>query len=482
MDEILAARCWARDEFEHLTEGDPRHRRRLLDLASAVLLSPAGTITEVFPTSAQRKGAYAFLSSRVVSTEALLLACGQACALRAADFPTVLIPLDGSCLSLPDPHGRKRFGRLGSRQKGRGLKVISALAVAPDGTPLGLLAQTWWARPRAKRKKQHARLPVAKKETQRWLDTIETAHQQLANSAPDTRGVFLIDREGDGWAVLGTIDRLRRHFIIRAAKNRNVIRADGSKGKLRETLAEQEVRSTFVLDVPAGPKRLARRATMEVRTATVLLPLKESWSNTPHPQTTHVVSVREVAPPKGQTPLDWLLMSNLPIDTDEQVCLVIDGYQTRWLVESFHKTWKSGGCQVEDTQLRDRDRVSKWAAILATVALRIERIKYLGRTEPDKPASEEFSVYELNALLLLKQKEKKRTETIPNEIPTMGQATRWLAHLGGYVEQKSPPGAITLGRGLKRVRAGAEMLEALELTPLVTLEPAKKPRKARRTG
>lgn len=507
MDETVAARSWAREEFEHLEAGDPRHRRRVLDMAGSALLKPAGTITEVFPEGAKRKGAYTFLSSSVVSAKALLLACGQACALRAADFDQTLIPLDGSCVSLPDPRGHKRFGRLGSRKKGRGLKVISAIGIAPDGTPLGLLAQTWWARKGKKRKKKkHASIPVAQKETQRWLDTIERVDEQLIKHAPETQGVFVIDREGDSWAVLGAIVERKRQFIIRAARDRTVLESDEgqlknksntrsesknknknkNKRKLRETLAEQPVLMTFELDVPAGPKRKARRVTLEVRVARVLLPLYESWAGKPHPQHVNVVSVREVGtPPKGEKALDWLLMTSLPIDTEEEVCAIIAGYQTRWAIESFHKTWKSGGCQIEDTQLRDRDRVIKWAVILAAVAMRIERIKHLGRTQPELPASKELSIYELNALLLLKQKQKKRNEEVPNKVPTMAKATLWIAHLGGYVDQKSPPGAITIGRGFERVRAVAEAFEALELTPLLpptALKAPKKPRKAVRTG
>jgi hypothetical protein len=507
MDETVSARSWAREEFEHLRAGDPRHRRRVLDMASSALLKPAGTITEVFPDAAKRKGAYTFLSSSVVSAEALLLACGTSCALRASALDQTLIPLDGSCVSLPDPHGHKRFGRLGSRKKGRGLKVISAIGVAPDGTPLGLLAQTWWARTGKKRKKKHASTPVAKKETQKWLDTIEQAHHRLLEHAPDTQGVFIIDREGDNWAVLGAIAGHERDFIIRAARDRTVLEDEDDDGKsakknrsntrskgkgkrtckpkrkLRETVNQQPVLMTFVLDVPAGPKRRARRVTLEVRVCRVLLPLYEASSGKPHPQHVNVVSVREVGkPPKGEKALDWLLMTSLPIDTEEEVCAIINGYQTRWSIESFHKTWKSGGCQIEDTQLRDRDRVIKWAVILAAVAIRVERMKHLGRTQPELPASEELSIYEINALLLLKQREKKRTEEVPNEVPTMQKATLWLAHLGGYVDQKSPPGAITIGRGFERVRAVAEAFEELNLTPRLAPKAPKKPGRAARTG
>lgn len=82
----------------------------------------------------------------------------------------------------------------------------------------------------------------------------------------------------------------------------------------------------------------------------------------------------------------------------------------------------------------------KWATLLAAVAVRVERLKYLARNEPDTPATIELSTYELRALVLLKKREKKRTE-------------------GG------PPGAVTIGRGLARVQIAAAVLEELALEP-----------------
>lgn len=40
--------------------------------------------------------------------------------------------------------------------------------------------------------------------------------------------------------------------------------------------------------------------------------------------------------------------------------------------------------------------------------MRIERLKYLSRQSPQLPASVEFSLYEVQALILLKRGEKKR--------------------------------------------------------------------------
>lgn len=39
----------------------------------------------------------------------------------------------------------------------------------------------------------------------------------------------------------------------------------------------------------------------------------------------------------------------------------------------------------------------------------------------------------------------------PNEIPTLAEATRWVAEIGGYTKSRNsaPPGSVTIMRGLE---------------------------------
>jgi hypothetical protein len=160
--------------------------------------------------------------------------------------------------------------------------------------------------------------------------------------------------------------------------------------------------------------------------------------------------------------LDWLLLTNATVQTFEEAQYIIWGYTQRWRIEEFHKTWKTGSCEVEQTQLRSQRAVCVWATILAAVAVRVERLKFLSRTVPEQPASVELKPHEIRALILLKR--RKRTEVIPDTMPTLGQATLWIAQLGGYMRQSdgSPPGSITIHRGLNELRVAARLLKALE--------------------
>lgn len=183
------------------------------------------------------------------------------------------------------------------------------------------------------------------------------------------------------------------------------------------------------------------------------------------PTSFNVVWAREVGNvPSSEKPLDWMLFTNYPVDTLEQARQVIYGYSQRWRIEDFHRTWKSGHCDIESSQLRSQHALKKWATVMAAVAMRVERIKLLARTQPDLPASVELSPTEIQALLLMKRKYAKRTEQITDDMmPTIAQATEWIARLGGYTGKSSggPPGSITIGRGLQYVRTITDGLEAL---------------------
>jgi hypothetical protein len=177
------------------------------------------------------------------------------------------------------------------------------------------------------------------------------------------------------------------------------------------------------------------------------------------------VEIREVSPrPRGERPLHWRLLTNADASTTQSLRTIAQSYTCRWRIEELHRTWKSGACRVEDSQVRSVDALKKWATLMTTVAARIERLKVRSRTEPQLLADAELSHYEIQALILLKRKYKKQTETIPDTMPTLAQAVLWLAEIGGYTGKSSggPPGSITIRRGYEDIAQAAALLEALE--------------------
>ena len=438
-------------------------------MAARALARPAGKVSEVFQNAAEQQGAYDLLESNHVALEPVQDAMGRAaCRLGGAER-FIYVAVDGSSLTLKERDCRKGFGRIGpgATRSSRGLKVINALAISPRGIPLGMCAQTWWARaegsPGVNKARRNRRLRASEKETQHWLDTIERT--RMLGDESGTRLRFVLDREADNRSMLLKLHATAHEFIVRSSWNRLIEATGADEQYLRQRIAREAPGGAYELDVPAGWKRAPRRARIVVRWTRVVLRLRDQWRKSEKRLAVCVVWAREQGTtPAGEKPLDWMLLTNTSVASMAAALEVVYGYTQRWRVEDFHRTWKTGACNVESTQLRSAAAVALWATVLAAVAAQVERLKHLARTTPDEPASVVLTKHEIEALLVLKRRLKKRNETIPDRMPTIAEATLWIAQMGGYTGKSSggPPGATTIRRGLDRLAPAAEVLSALE--------------------
>jgi hypothetical protein len=449
--------AWATEEFGSANLGDVRRRRRLVKVAGEVAKRPAGRITEALPEGASRTAAFRLMENEEVSEAEIALAAHRACAWRSADQPFVFVPIDGSSLNLTDDQESKGLGIVGARRVGaKGLQVMTAIAVSSQGVPLGLCGQTWWTRQeRVERKNKHDRRLVKEKETQHWLTVMNQVRTLFAAEAPHTRPWLQLDRGGDAWPVVLEGLTPEMWFTVRAARDR---RLDGTDDEPRrylwQTVESSEALGRFDLAVPARAGRPARTATIEVRGCPVTLDLLDLRSKQRHWAALWAVLAREVDAPDGEDGIEWLLLSTYEVSTLDDARLVIYGYAQRWRIEEFHKMWKSGACRVEDTQLREREAIIRWASILASVAMRILRLTRLSRTTPDEPALIELTQAEIDAAIVARKPKGYRR----GDVPSISLVVRWIADLGGYTGKSSggPPGAIVIRRGLDRIQSLAD--------------------------
>jgi Transposase DNA-binding/Transposase DDE domain len=467
---MAIAESWAEEEFGGAEFGDRRRTRRLVQLAAEVHSCPAGTVTRACYSSASREGAFRFLENAAVRSEKIRECVEGAAARRCAGFERVIVPVDGTSLRVTDVQETKGIGWVGSLSHGaRGIHVMTAFAVTTQGAPLGVVGQEMWVRnERSTRSGQNrGHQPMYGGETVHWLNGLERARHSLSEHAPNTVPWFQLDRGADCWQVLLYAQEAGALITIRANHDRKV---DAELGTLWATVEGEKKLCTRRIQVakkPAFQKRVwKKRELVKVR-----IP--------PHPARTAKVDIRacavtlRVSSPEGMRDVlinavlvsekgtagvhrvEWLLLTTHPIETLRDVLEVVRAYALRWRVEDFHRAWKRGVCRVEDTQLRSREAIYKWATLLASVATRAMKLAERARASPDLPASAEFSKVELEAIVAL-----RRPRAGADKEPSLAQAVRWVAEIGGHTGPwNGPPGATTIGRGLHDVLVTARAFE-----------------------
>jgi len=431
-------------------------------MAAALAAAPAGRVSEVFARDAERQGAYDFLENTKIGASKIGVAVSQACVERCRSHQHCLVLIDGTSLKIADWGRKKDFGVVGSyRNNARGLKVISAMATSLDGEPLGLLHQHYWTRPTTRPPRVRTMYRRhEEKETRYWSEVIHEAAARLEGTG--CRPWFVIDREGDCADTLLELARVDGDFTVRSRHDRRL--AGPGKRYLVSTLRRHELLTEYSLEVAEAHGRRARTAVMHVRSAQVELDFLDHQTKKHRFLTVWAVLAEEKqTTPRGEKPIQWLLLSNQPAETADQARRFLGIYTQRWKIEEFHKTWKSGQCCVETTQLHTTEAVRKWATLHAAVAARTERLKNLARTTPTEPASLELNQDEIRVLVALKRRIKNSVESVPDD-PNISQAVTWIAQLGGYTGKSSggPPGSITIARGFEKLLASVEAVLAVE--------------------
>jgi hypothetical protein len=160
------------------------------------------------------------------------------------------------------------------------------------------------------------------------------------------------------------------------------------------------------------------------------------------------ILAREDHPPPGVTPLEWMLLTTLPVETLQQAVEKLHWYTRRWTIEVLHRILKSG-CRIEDRQLGQADRLEACLAIDLVVAWRILHLNKLGRETPDLPCTIYFAEDEWKALIAFTTQDP----VPPPQPPTLRQAIRLVAGLGGFLGRRGDrePGTQTLWIGLQRL-------------------------------
>ena len=442
---------WATEEFAEMNLADERLNRRCWELAGALGKHPSGPINQACENWADTKAGYRFFDNQKVEPAKIIKPHCQRTLERMKEYALVLAVQDTTYFNYTHHPKTEGLGEIGSkRHNQRGFGMHSTLAVTPSGTPLGLLTQAFFTRPigePAHKPNEVHKLPIEEKESYRWIEAFE---QTLSLVPVDTEVVTVCDREADIYEMFVVAQEQNASLLVRAKVDRSLDEQEETR-KLWQKAEQEPITGELSVQVTGNQKRKERQATVSIRFTQTQLnpPWRPNKKKLPSVRL-NAILVREENPPEDiDDPIEWMLLTNTPVGNFDDAVCVVGWYCCRWQIEIFHKIIKSG-CTVEDCRLETTERLQNYIALMSVVAWRLHWLTYLNRANPDLPCTVALNIIEWQALY----RRIHRSTALPDNTPTIRQAVRWIAQLGGFLGRNSDgePGITAIWRGWQRLQ------------------------------
>lgn len=454
-----------------LGAADFRDRRlavRLQGLAERLVLKPEASFPQAMRDSAELEAAYRFFGNVAVNPDAILDGHFKGVRQRGEREGTVLAIHDTTTISFRQD-GKKRGDDGKALPKQRFFAHLS-LVISDDGVrrPLGVAGlKTWYRGASFAGGGWHD-------EYDRWWLMAQLTAERLSHESV----VHIMDREADDYWLFHNLGSNGHRFIIRARASgeRTRMLVDEDFRQLHEAVASLEMaverdvklskrrkKGSEVHDRIHPPRdpRLTRLS-IAARPLTLKRPKRHPKQSKARRASTmaptiavNVVRVWESTPPPGEKPVEWVLLTNDPIDTVEQILQIVDRYRARWTIEEYFKALKKG-CAYESRQLADYESLANALAVFAPIACTLLDLRSEARRTPDAPAELVLTKSQLEVLRVMGR------IRLP-EAPTQRQALLAVAALGGHIKWNGEPGWQTLGIGYRELLTLTAGWEAAKL-------------------
>lgn len=459
------------NEFDYVNTGDARLNRGVKRAGKRFAKSPGSSISSSMADRNEREAVYELFRNDKVTPEVILASHFLKTEERSSEFDVLLFSQDTTELNLTRPH--KQMKNLGTTSATNMFGMYLHLMLVSDaqGTPLGLSSAKMWTRDpnrQTGRKRRYANKSKSPEEREsfRWQEgaqhTLEYAKAHpnqtcvcIGDSESDMLSIYALPREGVS----------NYHFVVRGYQKRYVRAKDAKSSELctlREELAKQACVARFTLKSRArttthqskGPRKLprpARETELEVRAAALNFHKAPSkWKGLDNGVPVNVVYVSETESAqlesikRKEAPIEWILITSLPIDTPEDCLKIVQYYKARWQIEIYFRTLKQG-CAVEKRRLGEYSSYTNCLSCYMIIAWHIMYIRYKMDTHPDESCEIIFTRDEWQSVLFYTTDGAK----LPKKPPTLKEFVYLIAKLGGYkVNKKSPPGVQAIWEGL----------------------------------
>jgi len=447
-----------REELEGANLGDLRRNRRLRQMAERMEGRPGAGFPEMMGDSAELEGCYRLLNNEEVTMERILEPHIEQTHQRAEECGKVLAIHDETTFRFDHADQQEAVGQL--RSGGPGFYGRFSLLVDADrlSRPVGVADASIYLRDESGEAIEGELEGVQWGEggNRWWMEHIERTERRAADGV---EMIHLMDAGFESYRRFAELDQNDSAFIARLSTNRKM-RKEGSEqwGRMREIAETLEAQTSRTVEVsgrdaePMPPEQLEKHPPRDRRETELHLastrvelrrPRKES-AELPETQTFEFVYVWEEQPPEGVEPIEWMLLTNVEVETAEDLENVVDWYQGRWRIEQFNKALKTG-CGYRQRQLENRRSLLNALAMSLPMAWLLLTVRAVARREEQMPAHWIIDDVQLEVL------RECAEPSIDSENPTAQEVIHTIAEMGGHWPSNGPPGWQVLQRGLRQL-------------------------------
>ncbi|QIR13671.1 IS4 family transposase [Shewanella aestuarii] len=447
---------WAEQQFGQVNLGDPRRTSRLVKLASTLAANPGKPIVNISQSPADMEGAYRFIRNENIEASTIAEAGFKATATGAQQHNLLLALEDTTNIVYSHRSIREELGHINQGNRHRGLLAHSIVLFAPESSEVvGLIEQQRWTRDINTRGKRRTKTPVpySEKESYKW----ERASRNMAKRLGDNldKVISVCDREADIYDYLQYKLNNQQRFVVRSMMSRHI---EEGEHKLFHYASELTSAGQKRIHIAQKAGRKARTATLDITFSAVTLKVPSNKKGGSLP--VYYVGCEERG--NSDSNLNWHLITNEPIHTKEDALNIVSHYEHRWLVEEYHKVWKTDGTDIESSRLQSLSNVERLVTINAFIATRILQLKF-AHSHATNVSCEQVLTPKAWKLLWLKQIKTP----LPDSPPNMHWAYAELAKLGGWKDTKRTGRASVkvLWQGwfkLQTILEGYELAKSLE--------------------
>ncbi len=451
------ASCFGEENFGGALLGDVRRERRLVALGNQMAKHPGGTLPDKLRSPAGLKALYRLMDNDAVTHATVLQPHVDRTLDRMRTHKGVVLVLHDTTeldysglLSL-----KGELGQIGNGG-GRGYKCHNSLAVTAESREvLGLANQILFCRPRVpKGEKKSTRRRRITRESRLWKQGSEA----IPTAPEDHLWVDVADRGADTTEFLDFEEAQGKKYLVRSQHDRWVLQGhDGEteRVKLHDWLRSLPEAGERTVDVPARNGQPVRKATVGVAWAPVrVLPPRQSrGEERGTPLAVWSVRVWELHPPANvEEPREWILLTNVPVQTFEDACERLDWYACRWIVEEYHKAMKTG-CNVEKMEFTSQDLLQPAIGLVSVLAVLLLELRDASRQSDADQRPARDLVPAMNVTV----RSAWRFQA-PDRNLTIREFYFALARLGGHQNRTRdhPPGWLVLWRGWTQLHAMVE--------------------------